>query len=136
MVLKANDRAHLPGPLQELDVARNQSCGPSQVQRLVRRLALLDFDLANRRPRRQILNLKMDLAKDTEMHRKIGRLEVVRLDLASKDRGNFEAKTLPRSQRLTRTQQIANEVGDEPFIGVIALHNQFLEFVSVLRNEN
>jgi hypothetical protein len=29
------DEAHLPGPLQELDAARNQSCGPSQVQRLV-----------------------------------------------------------------------------------------------------
>ena len=33
----ANDQAHLPGPLQELDVARDRCRGPGQVQRLVRR---------------------------------------------------------------------------------------------------
>ncbi len=32
----SNDKAHLPGPLQELDVTQNQSCGSGQVQRLVR----------------------------------------------------------------------------------------------------
>jgi len=32
-----NDQAHPPGPLQELFVARNQCCGPGQVQRLVSR---------------------------------------------------------------------------------------------------
>jgi len=34
---RRNGQAHLPGPLQGLDLARNQSCGPGQVQRLVRR---------------------------------------------------------------------------------------------------
>src|SRR5262249_6919538 len=36
-----NGKAHLPGPLQELDVARNQDGGPGQVRRLVRRESAL-----------------------------------------------------------------------------------------------
>jgi len=33
-LLPPNDQAHLPGTLHELDAARNQDCGPGQVQRL------------------------------------------------------------------------------------------------------
>ena len=38
-----NDQAHLPGPLQEVDVARNHYGGPGQVQRLVRPVAVPSF---------------------------------------------------------------------------------------------
>ena len=38
-----NDRAHLPGPLQEVDGARNRSGGPGKVQRPIRPVAIPAF---------------------------------------------------------------------------------------------